>query len=127
MGKIGISLATGTILVIGAACGTVPGDAKATPISNPFASASSKPKNPKPKQSKWSEGTYKVGTEIKPGDYRTLTTSDYGCLWERLRGTSGDTGDTISNEYGEGQMRMTVKPSDKYIKFFGDCEWVAAK
>lgn len=74
----------------------------------------------------WGNGTYKVGSEIKPGQYKTKG-SEFGCYWERLRGTSGDFEDVIANDTTTGPSIFTVKKTDKYIKFMLDCEWTRVK
>lgn len=66
-------------------------------------------------------GTFEVGTEIKPGTYKT----DGGdlCYYERLRDLNGGVGSIITNEIVQGQGIMQIKKSDAYIKVSGTCTW----
>lgn len=69
----------------------------------------------------FSEGTYEVGTEIKPGAYKT-TGSSY-CYWERDKDASGEFSSIISNGNSNGPGIVAVKSSDAYVKFSGTCTW----
>lgn len=57
------------------------------------------------------DGTYEVGTEIAPGQYR----SEGGdlCYWARLKSFSGELDDIIANDLGgSGTLRVTIRESD---------------
>lgn len=57
-------------------------------------------------------GTYRVGTGIPAGTYRTrLPAAD--CYWERLRGFSGDFDEIIANDFASGYHVVTIKSTDK--------------
>lgn len=63
-----------------------------------------------------SSGTFLVGTDIAPGQYRAnVDPSDVGCYWARLRSTSGQFSDIIANGIGEpgGQVVVTIAATDK--------------
>lgn len=109
------------------------GDPKAPDVgltSTPSATeAAPKPLAQKP--SKVSDGTFKVGEEVKPGTYATTAPEDsFGCYWERLRGFSGELDkDVISNgllQPGE-TGRVTIAKSDKGFKSTGGCTWNLVK
>lgn len=57
------------------------------------------------------DGTYRVGTHIKPGLYKaTGTGSD--CYWERLSGFSGSLYDINSNYFGAARTYVQIFPGD---------------
>lgn len=58
------------------------------------------------------DGTHLVGTDIKPGTYRAQASE--GCYWERLSGLSGQSNDTIANDYvgSSGQVVVTIAATD---------------
>ena len=65
------------------------------------------------------EGTYKVGVDIQPGEYKaTVPEGGYG-YWARLSST--DTSDIIANDGKDsGTMYLRVASSDKYVEISGD-------
>lgn len=63
-------------------------------------------------------GTYAVGSKIKPGTYFSGSTS--GCYWARLSGASGSFDEIIGNSFGSGQRIITIASSDRYVSF-SDC------
>lgn len=64
------------------------------------------------KYAQFSDGNYKVGSDIKPGTYRTRSGSS-GCYYERLKGFSGATSDIIANDNTDAPAVITIAPSDK--------------
>jgi hypothetical protein len=90
------------------------GKAAATPTTKP------KP-TPAPAPA-FSDGLYKVGTDIQPGSNRTAGGAE--CYYARLR--SDDTSSIIANNLSSGPQRMTVRSSDGYVEFSGGCEWTKA-
>lgn len=66
-------------------------------------------------------GTYEVGTDIKPGTYKTTGSS--WCYWERDKDASGEFSSIIANGNSNGPGIMTIKSSDGYVKFTGTCTW----
>lgn len=72
------------------------------------------------------DGTFVVGTEVKPGTYRTAGPADDAfdtCYWARLKSTSGDVGDIIANGTTKGPATVTVKPSDNAFQTTGCKDW----
>jgi hypothetical protein len=57
------------------------------------------------------DGTFRVGSDIAPGTYRT-TTSTMGCYWARLSGFSGASSDINANDIGDGQRVVTILSTD---------------
>ncbi len=60
----------------------------------------------------FSDGEYIVGTDIKPGTYRTPGTSS-GCYYARLSGFSGTDNDIIANDFVNGPAIVTIAGKDK--------------
>ncbi|UNK47422.1 hypothetical protein [Arthrobacter sulfonylureivorans] len=60
------------------------------------------------------DGTYKVGTGIKPGLYKA--SSSDGCYWATLQGFSGSLSDINNNYFGTGNTYVRIKASDKGFK-----------
>lgn len=60
------------------------------------------------------DGTYRVGTDIAPGTYRSGGTSPEGesdCYWARLRSLKPT--DIINSDIGTGPQVVTIQPSDR--------------
>lgn len=79
-----------------------------------------------------SDGTYKVGEDIKVGSYKTVGHGEKGdplggCYWARLK--SDDPSDIIANNNvpAGAPGRMTVAKTDKFIMLTGGCTWTPAK
>jgi hypothetical protein len=74
------------------------------------------------------EGTWEVGSEIKPGTY-TSTAKEY-CYWARMKSTDAESIDSIlanGNLNTGAHGRITVKKTDKFVEFSGDCVWTSVK
>ncbi|WP_194906663.1 hypothetical protein [Catenulispora rubra] len=75
-----------------------------------------------------SEGTYVIGTDIKPGLYKTSGPVDTGdlanCYWERDRDLSGGMGSIIANDNTTGPTTVQISSSDKAFKTSGCAPWV---
>jgi hypothetical protein len=67
------------------------------------------------------EGTYIVGTDLRPGTYGSPG-GDL-CYWERLRGFSGETAEIIANDLPSGQAIVTIRQSDKGFRSSGCGTW----
>lgn len=65
--------------------------------------------------STFDEGTWRVGTDIRPGAYRGQADGDSACYWERLRGFGGEIRDIIANDLviGRGQVVVRIRSSDR--------------
>jgi hypothetical protein len=69
------------------------------------------------------DGSFLVGTDIEAGTYKTSgDDTGLGCYWERASDDSGSLDAIITNNYGEGPQRVTVKTGETF-KVSGDCEW----
>lgn len=58
------------------------------------------------------DGTYLVGTDVKPGTYKAAATT--GCYWARLK--SLDTSDIIDNQNADGPVVLQILATDKAIE-----------
>jgi hypothetical protein len=74
------------------------------------------------------DGTYVVGTDIKPGVYRTTGPApDSGfpnCYWERDRDLNGDFGSIIANDNSQGRTTVQIRATDAAFKTDGCADWV---
>ncbi|MFD9444196.1 hypothetical protein ACFWBR_37915 [Streptomyces sp. NPDC060006] len=85
---------------------------------------------PPPRRRSWDgipgDGTYVVGSDIKPGTYRSegpqggLAPS---CYWARLSSTSGEAKDIIANDATSGQTTVTITATDKAFTTTGCKAW----
>jgi hypothetical protein len=71
------------------------------------------------------DGTFKVGTDIKPGTYQT-SGSD-GCYWERDRNFNGDVNSIIANGNPSGQVVVTIQGTDKGFTSTSCGNWTRVK
>ncbi|MEU3411230.1 hypothetical protein ABZ760_08155 [Streptomyces sp. NPDC006658] len=71
------------------------------------------------------DGEYQVGTDIKPGTYRTANNTDGTCYWERAKDASGELDSTLANDNVSGRSYVTVKATDKLFKSNGCSDWEA--
>ncbi|MFJ4788333.1 hypothetical protein [Streptomyces sp. NPDC088794] len=99
----------------------------ATETATRMAVASSAPSGHKvPADGIPGDGTYVVGSDIKPGTYRSkgpqggLITS---CYWARLSSTSGEVKDIIANNATSGQTTVTIAATDKAFTTTGYKAW----
>lgn len=88
-----------------------------------------KPTNTAPFTS-FRDGTFKAGTDIKSGTYKTDgkshdSLSDY-CYWARATDDSGTLGSIIANDFASGPNRVTVRPGET-LKTSGGCDWKLVK
>jgi hypothetical protein len=97
-----------------------PGSVPSTTTPPPTTEA---PPTTEPPITEWTEGTYEVGQEIKPGTYKTPGGDN--CYYARL--SSDSTSDIIANNLSSGPMTVRVRKTDKYIQFSGSCTWRRAR
>jgi hypothetical protein len=91
--------------------------APAPEAAAPAPAPESAPAAPAPSGEGFGEGTYKVGVDIQPGEYKG-TVGGHG-YWARL--SSSDTSDIIDNDLkSSGTMYLRVRSSDKFIEISGD-------
>ncbi|MFD3520165.1 hypothetical protein [Streptomyces sp. NPDC058653] len=102
----------------------------AAPAEGGEAPPEDKPGAEKPKDAKSvtipGEGTFVVGEDVQPGTYKTSGPSDSeypNCYWARLRSTSGDFEDIISNGTPSGQTTVTISGGDGAFETTGCAEW----
>ncbi|TVL88125.1 hypothetical protein [Streptomyces sp. SAJ15] len=70
------------------------------------------------------DGTLQVGTDIKPGTYRSVDNGeDDGCYWERAKDSSGEPDSILANDNVVGASYVTVKATDKIFKSTGCADW----
>lgn len=66
-------------------------------------------------------GTYLVGSDIRPGTWRT--TGAAGCYWARLSNLTGEISGIIANGGSDGQEIVQVLPSDKAFQVTRCTSW----
>ncbi|MEU7557099.1 hypothetical protein [Streptomyces eurythermus] len=71
------------------------------------------------------DGDYQVGTDIKPGTYRTTGNTDGTCYWERAEDASGGTDSILANDNVTGTSYVTVKATDEVFRTDGCADWEA--
>ncbi|MFG2342612.1 hypothetical protein [Streptomyces phaeochromogenes] len=72
------------------------------------------------------DGTFVVGDDIKAGTYKTAGAEDSvipNCYWARLKGTSGDFEDIITNGNVKGPTTVTISSSDGAFQSTGCQTW----
>ncbi|MEU3613546.1 hypothetical protein ABZ725_14680 [Streptomyces sp. NPDC006872] len=72
------------------------------------------------------DGTFVVGTDIKAGTYKSAGPADSvipNCYWARLKSTSGDFDDIITNNNASGPTTVTISASDGAFQTTGCKEW----
>ncbi|PPB48092.1 hypothetical protein C4K88_16460 [Arthrobacter pityocampae] len=68
------------------------------------------------------DGTFRVGSEIKPGLYRATGTGN-SCYWETTSGFSGSFDELNSNYFGSARTYVQILPSDRGFKTSGCGTW----
>jgi hypothetical protein len=71
------------------------------------------------------DGDFQVGTDVKPGTYRTTGNTDDMCYWERAKDASGELDSLIANDNVSGTSYVTILASDKLFKSSGCKDWEA--
>lgn len=70
-------------------------------------------------QTKFADGIWAVGKEVKAGRYRTTVPKDvFSCHWERMRDNAGTTQSTIEEGLSEpgSKVTVTIRAGDKLFK-----------
>lgn len=70
------------------------------------------------------DGMWLVGTDIKPGTYRS--SADDSCYWARLKNTNGDLDSILANSNGGNQV-VTIKKTDKAFESARCAPWTKVK
>ncbi|ARP71823.1 hypothetical protein LK07_20980 [Streptomyces pluripotens] len=71
------------------------------------------------------DGDYQVGSDVKPGTYRTSGNADDMCYWERAKDASGEMDSLLANDNVSGTSYVTIKATDKVFKSEGCKDWEA--
>ncbi|MFI1657744.1 hypothetical protein ACH4ZU_22915 [Streptomyces sp. NPDC020472] len=71
------------------------------------------------------DGDFEVGSDVKPGLYRTTGNKDAECYWERAKSASGDVDSILANDNVTGTSYVEIKASDKLFKSTGCGTWEA--
>ncbi|WP_225637864.1 hypothetical protein [Streptomyces solaniscabiei] len=71
------------------------------------------------------DGDFEVGSDVKPGTYRTTGNTDGMCYWERAKDASGELDSLLANDNVTGTGYVTVKATDKFFKSSGCGDWEA--
>ncbi|WP_030419580.1 hypothetical protein VM636_18280 [Streptomyces sp. SCSIO 75703] len=69
-------------------------------------------------------GEFEVGSDVKPGTYRS-SGNDGMCYWERAKDASGELDSILANDNVTGTSYVTVKATDKIFKSNGCKDWEA--
>ncbi|MGW5433343.1 hypothetical protein ACWET9_40165 [Streptomyces sp. NPDC004059] len=107
---------------------TVTATAKAAAAPAPTVTATktvtAKPPKPKgPATTVAGDGEYLVGTDMKPGTYRTAGPDNSPlCYWERAKDSTGDFDSIIANNNLQGSGRVTVHKGEVF-KTTGCQKW----
>lgn len=106
--------------------GTASGDGSGPAATSQKKSSGAKPDRPKAKEPKGldGDGTYEVGTDIKPGTYRSSGNDDM-CYWERQKDAKGELDSILANDNVKGTSYVTVPKSDMFFKTSGCADWIA--
>ncbi|MGI5338384.1 hypothetical protein ACQEVS_13765 [Streptomyces sp. CA-181903] len=69
-------------------------------------------------------GTFQVGSDVKPGTYRSVGNKSSGnCYWERAKDSKGEPDSIIANDNVTGSSYVTIKADDKIFKSQGCKGW----
>ncbi|WBO65826.1 hypothetical protein [Streptomyces camelliae] len=71
------------------------------------------------------DGDFQVGSDVKPGTYRTTGNTDDMCYWERAKDATGNTDSLLANDNVSGTSYVTIKATDKIFKSTGCADWEA--
>jgi hypothetical protein len=71
------------------------------------------------------DGDFEVGTDVKPGTYRTTGNTDDLCYWERAKDASGEMDSILANDNVSGTSYVTIPAGDKLFKTSGCKDWEA--
>lgn len=71
------------------------------------------------------DGDFQVGSDIKPGTYRTTGNTDGLCYWERAKDSSGEMDSLLANDNVTGTGYVTIKATDRLFSSSGCGDWEA--
>ncbi|MEU9857427.1 hypothetical protein [Streptomyces sp. NPDC047974] len=120
------------VVAIGAAMGGGGGEDTKTPeakSSAPAASGDKAPESKAPEKPKAAtvdgDGDFEVGSDVKPGLYRSTGNKDAECYWERAKDASGEVDSILANDNVTGTAYVEIKASDKLFKSTSCGTWEA--
>ena len=93
----------------------------AAPAAAPAQQSAPSAAAPASNTDQFTSGTYQVGSDIQPGRYKTPGGSF--CGWSRDSSDDGQLSSIIANDIVQGPGSVTIKSSDKFVEFSGDCTW----
>jgi hypothetical protein len=70
-------------------------------------------------QTRFADGIWVVGKQVKAGRYKTTVPADvFACHWERMRGNDGTSASTIEEGLGKpgSKVTITIRSTDKLFK-----------
>ncbi|MBD0746519.1 hypothetical protein [Streptomyces sp. CBMA152] len=118
------------VIAIGGAVGSGGGSDDKSSTSATTQDAAKKADTPKKAEAKKAakpkglggDGSYEVGSDIKPGTYVSSGNKD-GCYWERAKDASGSPDAITANDNVTGTSYVTVAAGDKIFKTSGCKDW----
>jgi len=69
-------------------------------------------------------GTFLVGSRVRPGTYESAKPKSGNCYWARLKDTSGGLGSIIANNNSSGPSTVTIDSTDRAFQTSGCETWV---
>jgi hypothetical protein len=129
---VGYPLTAVIALCVGVAAGSPdePAETSQTTVAvepSPASAAKAPAEKPKSKALAVKAGVYEVGVDLQPGRWKTSGPGDDQfsplCYYARLRNDSGSLDAIIANNSSEGALSVTVRSSDAFVEFTGDCLW----
>ncbi|MCX5198910.1 hypothetical protein OOK31_34350 [Streptomyces sp. NBC_00249] len=106
-----------------AAAGTPGAGKPADPAQSGTPQSGAKPSEEKKKAAIKGSGTFQVGSDVKPGTYRTTGNKGLGCYWERAKDSTGELDSIIANDNVSGTSYVTIGEADKIFKSTGCKDW----
>ena len=68
-------------------------------------------------------GTYQVGVDVQPGQYKTSgPKGNLPCYWARRKDDSGSFDAIVANGNPEGPTSLTINQGE-FLELSGDCDW----
>lgn len=81
------------------------------------------PKPAAPANSIPGNGTFLVGSRVKPGTYESAKPKSGNCYWARLKDTKGALGSIIANNNSSGPSTVTIEATDGAFQTSGCEAW----
>ncbi|MEU3605705.1 hypothetical protein AB0E83_09665 [Streptomyces sp. NPDC035033] len=120
------------VVAVGAALGGGGEEGAKTPeakSSAPAASGDKAPESKAPEKPKAAtvggDGDFEVGSDVKPGLYRSTGNKDAECYWERAKDATGEVDSILANDNVTGTAYVEIKASDKLFTSTSCGTWEA--